>query len=112
MAIERPTRSRLDSRLPGRPLDYFTRPGDFGRGPVRLCLPAGGTLAARSVALTQHHLATAYRQLPRGSRPSLRELAAAYGMSEATLGRVLSGRSWASATALVALLHAARSSHV
>lgn len=99
-----PKRTRLDSRLTLKPRDYITRPQDFGRGPARIQLPPGGTSQAQRVAIMQHRLVSAYRGKRRGQRKPIHQLAALYGMSEATLNRVLAGQSWASATTLAALL--------
>lgn len=101
-----PKRTKLDSRLTLKPRDYITRPQDFGRGPVRIQLPPGGTSQAQRVALIQHRLVTAYRGKARGQRKPIHQLAAVYGMSEATLNRVLAGQTWAGATTLAALLDA------
>ena len=102
-------RSRLDSRLTLKPRDYITRPQDFGREPVRIHLPQGGTPEALRVAVVQHRIVRAYRSKARGKRKPIRHLATMYGMSDATLNRVLAGQAWASATTLAALLDATSS---
>ena len=109
MSIVGTRRSRLDSRLALKPRNYVTRPQDFGRGPVRIQLPQGGTQQALRVAVVQHRVVRAYRSKGRGKRKPIQHLAAMYGMSEATLNRVLAGQAWASATALAALLDATSS---
>jgi len=69
-------------------------------------MPPGGSAEAQRVAVMQHRLARAYRSRKRGQRPPLNQLAARYGMSEATLNRAIAGTTWASSTAIAALLDA------